>query len=164
MLEELADLKEGRNDDTMKLVVGDWICIDSSDNIEPIWLGRVMSNPDWGGQGVFKNETTRTKKYDNGTELTRGDIGVYIMWYEKIDVNSESHDYHVSRTITKPSTQNNLYVVCSGFQMHRTVGCKNPLPRRRKIVEETTRETTMIGTIKNMALFGKWIPSFARRL
>ena len=33
-----------------------------------------------------------------------------------------------------------------------------------KIVEETTRETAMIDTIKNMALFGKKTPSFAMRL
>ncbi len=35
---------------------------------------------------------------------------------------------------------------------------------KEKIGEETTRETAMIGTIKNMALFGKWMPRFARRL
>ncbi len=32
------------------------------------------------------------------------------------------------------------------------------------MVEETTREKTMIGTIENMALFGKWMPSFTGRL
>ena len=54
------------------------------------------------------------------------------MRYEKIDVNSESLDYHVLHTITKPSVQNNLYVVYSGFQMHRTVGHSNSVLRRRK--------------------------------
>ncbi len=32
------------------------------------------------------------------------------------------------------------------------------------MVEETTREKTMIVTIENMALFGKWTPSFTMRL
>ncbi len=83
------------NELTMKLVVGDWICIDSNDEGEPIWLGRVMSNPYWGGKGMFKNETTWTIQYDNVTELTRGDDEIYVMWYEKIDINLDAHDYHV---------------------------------------------------------------------
>jgi hypothetical protein len=33
------------------------------DDEQPIWLGRVMSNPDWGGQGVMQNTTGRTIKY-----------------------------------------------------------------------------------------------------
>ncbi len=35
---------ETRNALTMNLVLGDWICIDSNDEGEPICLGRVMSN------------------------------------------------------------------------------------------------------------------------
>ncbi len=130
----IAEEKKMRNESSMELTVGDWIVIDSDDEGEPLWLGRIMSNSDWGGQGVYKNTTTRIKTYDNVTVLHWNDVGIYVMWYEKIDLSSDDLDYHVSRTITKPTVQNNEYVVCSGFQMHRVVGSSNPVPRRQKAI------------------------------
>ena len=80
-----------------------------------------MSNGDYGGQGVWKNESTRAKKCDNGTVIQCNQRGIYMMWYEKIDINSDQLNYHVSRTITKPAIQNNEYMIYSGFEMHRVV-------------------------------------------
>jgi len=38
------------------LAVGDWVMFDrNGDEGEPFWLGRVMSNPEWGGSGVKVN-------------------------------------------------------------------------------------------------------------
>ena len=54
-----------------------------------------------------------------------------MMWYEKIDINSDQLNYHASRTITKPAIQSNEYMIYSGFEMHRVVGDSNPVPRRR---------------------------------
>ena len=127
----IAEETSTRDENSMKLTVGDWVLIDGDDEDEPIWLGRVLSNPDWGGQGVFKNETNRSKRYGNGVSINRNQIGIYIMWYEKIDLNSDELDYHISRTITKPAVQSNEYMIYSGFEMHRVVGDSNPVPRRR---------------------------------
>ena len=127
----IANETRTRDISTMELTAGDWVLVDGDDEDEPIWLGRVMSNPEWGGQGVFKNETTRAKRYDNEVVLQRNNHGIYIMWYEKIDINSDALEYHVSRTITKPAVQSNEYMVFSGFEMHRVVGGSNPVPKRR---------------------------------
>ena len=125
----IAEERKSRDESTMNLTVGDWIIIDGDDETEPLWLGRVLSNPEWAGQGVKKNESGKQMKFANGTVLQRNDIGVYIMWYEKIDTESDALEYHVSRTITEPGVQNNEYLICSGFEMHRVVGGSNPNPR-----------------------------------
>jgi len=57
------------DESTMGLTVGDWVLIAGDDEDEQLWLGRVMSNGDYGGQGVWKNESTRAKKCDNGTVI-----------------------------------------------------------------------------------------------
>ncbi len=80
----------------MTLNVGDWVLNDSNDEDEPLWLGRVMPNPDWKNDGVFKNTTHGAKKFDNDIIINRNDIALYIMWYKKIDVSSDALEYHVS--------------------------------------------------------------------
>ena len=127
----IAEETRSRDESTMVLTVGDWVLIDGDDEDEPIWLGRVMLNPDWGGQGVWKNETSRAKKCDNGAVIQRSQHGIYIMWYERIDIDSDELNYHVSRTITAPAVQRNEYTICTGFEMHRVVGDNNPVPWRR---------------------------------
>ena len=91
-----------RNESSMELTVGDWIVIDSDDEGEPLWLGRIMSNSDWGGQGVCKNTTMRIKTYYNGTVLQQNDVGMYVMWYEKIDLISDDLDYHYQEQSPSP--------------------------------------------------------------
>jgi hypothetical protein len=91
------------------------------DDEQPIWLGRVMSNPDWGGQGVMQNTTGRTIKYPMGIEVKKNEVAIYVQWYEKIDVNSDKLKYHVSRKITTPQVQCNQLLIHSGFQMHQLI-------------------------------------------
>ena len=69
----------------------------SAPDVEPIWLGRIMSNPDWSGQGVYQNETRKRHSF-HGVSIGRGEVGLYVMWYEKIDVMSERLEYWVSRS------------------------------------------------------------------
>ena len=65
----------------------------SDDDLEPIWLGRVMSNPKWVGQGVFQNNTSRIVSYSSGVKVGKGEVAFFVLWYEKINVMSDTHDY-----------------------------------------------------------------------
>ena len=110
---------------TMALSVGDWVLIDSDSEEEPVWLGRVMPNPEWGGKGVFRNETSRAINCPNGIIIAPRNVAAYIMWYEKIDLMTNDLDYHISRTITDPTVQSNEYFVLQGFEMHQVMGQNN---------------------------------------
>ena len=137
---ENTERRRHRNEVASKLSVGDWVLFDSEDETEPIWLGRVISNPEWKGQGVLQNTTTRTRKYARNTvEVQKNEVALFVMWYEKIDVNSDACDYHVSRTITTPQIQSNRYLIHSGFDMHRVIGSSNPVPRSRPRSARATR-------------------------
>ncbi len=131
-----------------ELTVGDWILfhgIDGDGNEDPdqpIWLGRVMPNPDWSGQGVRQNETTRTEKYPMGVEVKTNEVAIYVQWYEKIDMNSDEPKYHVSRIITKPQVQSNQLLLHTGFEMRQLLGDINPVPKSRPASERRSRVTT----------------------
>ena len=75
---------ELRNEQATQLIVGNWVIFqgtkDESD--EPIWLGRVMLNTEWGGQGVCKNDTTTQKKHPLGITVGRNEVAVFVVWYE----------------------------------------------------------------------------------
>ena len=137
--QRLRETTQTRDEKTMSLGPGDWVVNDSNDSEEPLWVGRVMSNPDWDGKGVWRNDSTRTKTFSNGVKINPGQHGIYVMWYEKIDILSDDLDYHVSRTGTKPDVQHNEYMVLQGFNMHRVTGQSNPVPRPRN--SSTSRRT-----------------------
>ena len=129
---QLQEEKRSRAEMATALNIGDWVLFDSKMEDEPIWLGRVMSNPEWWeGMGILLNNTRRKRTYDNGVEIGVNEVAIFVQWYEKIDINSDALEYHVSRTITKPAVQSNEYMVFSGFEMHRVVGGSNPVPKRR---------------------------------
>ena len=123
---------KSRNEVASKLTVGAWVLFDTSDDdLEPIWLGRVMSNPKWDGQGVFQNKTSRIVSYSSGVKIGKGEVAIFVMWYEKINVMSDTHDYWVSRTETKPIVQNNKYFIPLVVDMHRMLGDNNIVPKLR---------------------------------
>ena len=66
------------------------------------------------------------------------------MWYEKIDVNSDVLDYHVSRDMATPMIQTNRYFICGGFDMHRQKGHSNPVPRLRKSTINESRKSKSV--------------------
>jgi len=97
-----------RNDIASTLSVGDWVLFNGhKDEVEPIWLGRVVSNSEWEGQGVSQNTTSRIISYSNGAKVSKGEVAIFVIRYEKIDVMSDLLDYWVSRSETKPIVQNN---------------------------------------------------------
>ena len=100
------------------------------DETEPIWLGRVMPNPEWNGQGVYKNES-RGKLSFKGVSIGRGEVAVYVMWYEKINATSDKLEYWVSRTEREPIAQNNRYLISIVVQLSRVLGQQNPVPKLR---------------------------------
>ena len=74
---------------------------DDDDDDETIWLGRVMSKPEWDGMGEWKNDTGgRIERY--GVLLVANEVTINIMWYERIGVNGEELEYHVALTDTHP--------------------------------------------------------------
>ncbi|KAL7549077.1 hypothetical protein ACHAWF_012345 [Thalassiosira exigua] len=126
----IASERRDRNERSMQLCVNDWVIFDSEDEGQPLWLGRVMSNPEWGGQGVYRNSSNRIKNYE-GVQIGKNEVAIFVMWYDKIDLASSIQDYYVSRTITKAIVQNNRYFVYGGFEMHRLLGDSNPAPKFR---------------------------------
>ena len=51
-----------------------------------------MSNPAWQGQGVSKIDSRRTLSY-HGVKVGKGEVGLYVMWYDKINVMSDNLEY-----------------------------------------------------------------------
>ncbi len=134
------------------MTVGDWIVfhgIDHNgeeDQYQPLWLGRVLSNADWGGQGVLQNTTSRTTKYKMGIEVKRNEVAIFVQWYEKIDLFSDELKYHVSREVTLPQVQNNQLLLHSTIQMTQLRGDNNPVPRNRTGSSRQTRATRSTAT------------------
>jgi len=63
---ELQNRNKTRKELASKLTVGDWVLFDAGDDeTEPIWLGRVVSNPSWDGHGVSQNNTSGMVSYSN---------------------------------------------------------------------------------------------------
>ena len=115
------------------LNIGDWVLFDSRMEDEPIWLGRVMSNPEWEGMGVNHNTTRRKQTYDNGVEISGNEVAIFVQWYEKIDINSRGLNYRASRSISDPQIQSNFYLIYAGFVMHEMSGGVNLVPKLRSV-------------------------------
>ena len=123
---------KSRREFASKLTVGDWVMFDAEDDeAEPVWLGRVMSNPVWDGQGVLENKTPQIISYGNGVKIGKGEVALFVMWYEKIDVMSDKLEYWVSRTETKPIVQSNKYLIPLDVHMHQMRGDNNNVPKLR---------------------------------
>ena len=124
-------ITKNRNEVASQLTVGDFVLFRKiDDDIEPIWLGRIMSNPDWSGQGVYMNKTRQRPSFQ-GVSIGRGEVGLYVMWYEKIDVMSERLEYWVSRSETKPLIQNNREFIPIEVTMHQMLEETNAVPKLR---------------------------------
>ncbi len=104
---------------------GDWIIIDSNDSVglEGLWL-----TPS--GIKVVSGKI-ETKPKPSMIELNTNDVAMYIMWYEKMNVNSDKLQYQVNKTIHKPVVQSNYYLIHSKFDMIRVKGDLNRVPKPR---------------------------------
>ena len=147
------------NNVSAELCVGDWIIfhgVDENGNEDPdqpLWLGRVMSNPDdgWDGRGVKQNTTNRAVKYPMGVEVKKNEVAIYVQWYEKMNLNSNEPKYHVSRTITKAQVQSNQLLLHIGFDMKQLIGDNNPVPKSRPASERRRRETSATASLGEYA-------------
>ena len=73
-----------------------------------------MSNAEWVGQGRKVNDTGCMIRID-GVVLGQCEVAINIMWYEKIDVNSDVIEYHVTRAGTHLVIQCNKYMLYGFF-------------------------------------------------
>ena len=124
-------ITQHRNEIASKLTIGDFILFDKNDDeVEQVWLGRIMPNPDWGGQGVCVNVERGNMSF-GGVQVGRGEVALYVMWYEKINVMSDRLEYLVSTSEVEPMVQNNRYLIPIKVTMHQMLGQRNPVPRLR---------------------------------
>ena len=126
-----------RHEKAAALAVGDWVIFDGNgDEDEPFWLGRVMSNPEWGGSGVKVNRTSSFISYQNDTlRVQPNEVAINLMWYELKDISASSKKYRVSQTEMNSVVNNNFYMIMGGSEvndrMHRIIGVSNPVPKNR---------------------------------
>ena len=130
---QIESERSDRNDAAAKLSVGDWVLFAVVDDEEEdqLWVGRVVSNPVWGGQGVRQNTSRGIISYENGLKIGRHEVAMNIMWYETIGIGPDVLEYHISRTDTSPIVQSSKYYIPFGFEMHRILGRSNPVPKIR---------------------------------
>ena len=122
-------MTQHRNEIASKLTVGDFILFDKSgDEVEQVWLGKIMPNLDWGGQGVCVNVERGNMSF-GGVQVGRGEVALYVMWYEKINVMSDRLEYLVSTSEVEPMVQNNRCLIPIEVTMHQMLGQRNPVPR-----------------------------------
>ena len=103
----------------------------NEDNDQKIWLGRVMSNPEWGGQGTRQNTTRRQHSYKGGMQVGPREVAMNIIWYEIIGAGVGTLEYQLSRVDTAPVVQNSSTFIPFQFEMHRVIGRVNPVPKVR---------------------------------
>ena len=89
-----------------------------------------MSNLEWQGQGVYKNDSRRITSF-RGVQVARGEVALCIMWYKKINVMSDALEYWVSRTETEPILQNGRYLIPIEVTLHQMLGQPNVVPKLR---------------------------------
>ena len=124
-------LTRDQNEMASKLTVGDFVVFDKSDDeVEPIWLGRIMSNPEWQEQGTYTNNSRQNPSF-RGDKVGRGEVDLYVMWYEKINVMSDKLEYWVSRSETEPTVQNNRYLIPVEVKLHQMLRQPNVVPKLR---------------------------------
>ena len=128
---QIQEDRRNRTEMALSLNIGDWVLFNSKMEDEPIWLGRVMSNPVWEGMCISQNNTRTKKTFDNGVEIGANEVAILVQWYEKIDLNASVLKYRVSKTINIPQVQNNFYLVYAGFEMSEMNGRTNIVPKLR---------------------------------
>ena len=77
--------RKDRHEAASNLAVGDWLIFavesDEADDKDDakFWLGRVMLNEAWGGQGVQQNTTGEIQKYDKELKIGWNEVALNIM-------------------------------------------------------------------------------------
>ena len=90
--------------------------------------------------------------YDNGVKVGKGEVGVFVIWYEKINVMVDDHEYWVSRKETQPIVQNNKCLIPLRFDMHHMLGEKNSVQKLRT----STRSDAYRSSLNNTKRIEDW--------
>ena len=122
------------------------------DEVEPIWLGHIVSNSEWEGQGVSQNTTSRIISYSNGVKVSKGEVAIFVIWYEKNDGMSDLLDYWVSRSETKPNVQNNRDMLPVDVGIYCMLGDINNVPKLRT----SSRSSTVRAQENNQSRVEEW--------
>ena len=112
-----------RNEVLAGLKVGEFVVFDAHDDeLEPIWLGRVMSNPEWNGHDVYKNNNDGKLTF-KGVGIGKGEVALNVMWHEKINVVSDKLEYWVSRSKQIPLYRKNKYLLPTYYRSKNAPSC-----------------------------------------
>ena len=72
---------------TFDYIIGDWVIFETpGDPVDEVWIGRAVSNPDW-GMKCNRVHNGPTKKV-NGLTFHKGDVGMFVKWYERVSDTS----------------------------------------------------------------------------
>ena len=80
---QIQSERKNRNDAAAKLTVGNWVlfAVVNDEEDDQVWLGRVMSNPAGGGQGVCQNTTRGIHFYSNkAVVIGQNEVALNSMW------------------------------------------------------------------------------------
>ena len=138
-----------RNDVAAAVTIGQWVLFEhmNEDGDQSLWLGRIMSNPAWGGQGKRQNDTRGYHSYYGGDlKIGYKEVALNVLWYENIGTGTDVLDYQLSRTDTSPVIQSNKYLIPVEVTMHRLLGRSNPVPRLRMSVRQGGEANTSYQT------------------
>ena len=123
-----------RNNVAAEVTIGQWVLFEHMTDAGNLmlWLGRIMSNPAWGGEGKRQNKSRKYESYYAGNlKIGFKEVALNVMWYETIGIGEDDLDYQLSRTDTCPVVQSNKYLIPIEVQMHRLIGRINTVPKLR---------------------------------
>ena len=85
-------------------------------------------------------------------QVGQGEVALYVMWYEKINVMSDKLEYWVSRSETEAIVQSNRYLIPVEVKLHQMLGQPNVVPELRT----STRGDTKKSDINNQRRIKDW--------
>ena len=85
-------------------------------------------------------------------QVGQGEVALYVMWYENINVMSDKLKYWVSRSETEPIVQNNRYLIPVEVKLHQMLGQPNVVPKLRT----STRGDTEQSEVNNQRIIKDW--------
>ena len=120
---QILSERQDRNDLVASLAVGKWVMFtfvnDSKDT--QVWLCRVMSNLDWGGQGVCQNTTRGLHVYQDKTvKVDRNKTALNIRWYETIGLGLDECACQIERSEPRPIVTSNTFLTCIEYRVDQT--------------------------------------------
>ena len=126
-------IRQTRDEMVQNITHGDWVMFQSPEpNVQPFWIGRVVSKEEWSNACIYKNEATRRFALGGGVRLDRGKYAINVQWYTVRDAGCPL-EYFVDGAHPYPFVNNYSTLVMTGFEMVQTVGVSVRVPRQRTV-------------------------------